>query len=191
MFLKTLAIVGMSLCLQASDEALRDRVAQLVEKLDAPKAEARDAAEKALISLGGRALPLLPEAEKVSGAERKERLEKIRAALLDLQSQSNLDASKVTLKGQGIRLSEAIRQLQAQTGNPITDMREAQGEEVTNPSLDLDIQDKPFFEALDIIANQAEVVVTFFTGDGTIGLVSKPQQQPNAPPKLEGSPKIL
>jgi hypothetical protein len=157
---------------QASDAALRDRVAQLIERLDSEKPETRDAAEKALIGLGARALPVLPEASKVTGKEQKERLVKIRAALQEAAEQGNLGASKVTIQGKGIRLTEAIRQLQGQSGNSITDLREQLGSEVTNPSLDLDIVDKPFFEALDIVAQKAEVVPNFFTGDGSIGLMA-------------------
>ena len=64
---------------QGSDAALRDRVLQLVERLDASKMEARQAAEEALVKLGPRILPLLPEITNATGAERKQRLERIRA----------------------------------------------------------------------------------------------------------------
>jgi len=43
---------------------------------------------------------------------------------------------------------------------------------VTNPALDLDLRDKPFFEALDQVARQAEVSTSFFTGDGSIGITA-------------------
>jgi hypothetical protein len=46
------------------------------------------------------------------------------------------------------------------------------GAEVTNPALDLEIVDRPFFEALDVIAKKAEVTPYFSTGDGTIGLMA-------------------
>jgi hypothetical protein len=82
----------------------------------------------------------------------------------------SFDASKVTIKGQGIRLSEALRALQSQSGNPISDMRELYGQDATNPALDLDIEDRPFFEALDQITRQAGLSPVFYTGDGTIGL---------------------
>src|SRR5205823_14282894 len=84
---------------------------------------------------------------------------------------------RVTLKAKGMRLSEVVQKLQAQTGNAITDLREAEGAEATNPSLDLEIVDKPFLEALDVVCNQAEVTPNFFTGDGTIGLM------PGKPPE--------
>jgi hypothetical protein len=156
---------------QDADAALKDRVAQLVEKLDAPAAEARDAAQAALVKLGPRILSLLPEPAPKDGKNLKERLAKVRAALLEEQDKVNLGASKVTIKGEGIRLSEAIKQLQARTGNPISDLREQAGGEAANPALDLDIADKPFFEALDLLAKKAGVVPNYYTGDGTIGLM--------------------
>ncbi|HEX8204202.1 MAG TPA: hypothetical protein VF590_27235 [Isosphaeraceae bacterium] len=166
---------------QGSDAALRDRVAQLVERLESPKVEARDAAEAALIGLGARALPLLPESAKPGDADRNARLERIRAALGEAQDQANFAATTVTIRGRGIRLSEAIKQLQARTGNPITDLREQFGAEVTNPALDLEIVDRPFFEALDEVARKAGVTLNFFTGDGSIGLMAGPGE--GAPPE--------
>lgn len=159
---------------QTSDAALRDRVLQLVDRLGAPKIEARKAAEEALIKLGPRILPLLPEAGKAKKDERSEGLERVRAALFEAQNQdpANLGASKVTIKGTGIRLTEVIKALQAQSGNALTDLREQEGAEVTNPALDLEITDKPFLEALDIIARKAELTPNFYTGDGSIGLMA-------------------
>ncbi len=155
---------------QVSDAALRDRVLQLVERLDAPKMEARQAAEEGLIKLGPRILPLLPE--KAAGAERNQRLDRVRAALRDAQDESNLGPSKVTIKGKGLRLTEVVQKLQAQSGNVITDLREQSGAEATNPALDLEVVDKTFFEALDEVAAKAEVTPNFYTGDGSIGLMA-------------------
>ena len=158
---------------QAADAALKDRVAQLVERLEAPKDDARKAAEEALVKLGDRALPLLPDPASVTGDDRKKRLARVRDAIREAaEAATNLAAAKVTLKGKGIRLSEAVLKLQAQSGNAVTDLREAEGAEVTNPSLDLDVEDKPFLEALDVVCQQAEVTPNFYTGDGTIGLMA-------------------
>lgn len=181
---------------QGSDAALRDRVAQLVERLEAPKVEARDTAEAALIGLGARALPLLPEPSKAGDADRNQRLERIRAALRTAQDQANFGASKVTLQGKGLRLSEAIKQLQTQTGNLITDLREQFGADATNPALDLEIVDRPFFEALDEVAQKAGVSLNFFTNDGSIGLMAgggeapapAPAAAPAAPMRLYTGP---
>jgi hypothetical protein len=158
---------------QTSDAALCDRVRQLVEKLDASKMEARQAAEDGLINLGPPALPLLPELPRSASAEQKQRLERVRNALRDAaDSQANLGASKVTIAGKGLRLSEVLQQLQKQSGNLITDLREPEGAEATNPALDLEVRDKPFFDALDEVARKADVVPNSFTGDGSIGLMA-------------------
>jgi hypothetical protein len=156
---------------QATVAALTDRVTQLVEKLDSEKAETRDQAEKSLVKLGARAIPVLPDTSKKLSDRQKAALDRVRAALAEDMEKTKLDASKVTIQATGIRLSEAIKQLQRQTGNPITDLREQAGAEATNPSLDLDIVDKPFFEALDLIAEKGGVSLNFYTADGTIGLM--------------------
>src|SRR3954470_3040085 len=87
---------------QGSDAALRDRVLQLVERLDAPKMEARQAAEDALVKLGPRILTFLPEPTKATSAERRQRVQRIRVALREAQDEANLGASKVTIQGTGI-----------------------------------------------------------------------------------------
>ena len=161
-----------------ADAALKDRVLQLVERLGADKVEARDTATASLIKLGPKALPLLPDPATVTSAERKERLGRVRAALAEKQAEVNTGASTVTITGKGIRLSEALQQLQKQTGNAITDLREQLGTEVTNPALDVNVRDKPFFEALDHIARLAEVTTNFGTGDGSIGIMAGASMAP-------------
>jgi hypothetical protein len=154
------------------DAALRDRVLQLVDRLDAGTKQSQDAAQASLIKLGPKVLPLLPDAATAKNPERKQRLEKIRATLKDMEPDLTTAASKVTIKGKGIRLSEALQQLQKQSGNAITDLREQLGAEVTNPAIDLDIEGKTFFEALDAITRKGEVTSTYATGDGSIGIMA-------------------
>src|SRR3954447_65540 len=66
-----------------ADAALRDRVLQLVERLNDPKPEARDEAQTRLMKLGAKILPLLPES---AGADRDRnaRLDRIRASLKEV-----------------------------------------------------------------------------------------------------------
>ncbi len=165
-------LIMLILFTQFPDAAMRDRVLQLVEKLEAPKVEARKAAEEALLKLGPRVLPLLPEARSVQGDDRRQRLERVRGELQAALDTLKPEASKVTLKGKGIRLSEALERLQKQSGNAISDLREATGAETTNPALDIEIVDQPFFAALDMVLKQAQVTANYYTGDGTIGLMA-------------------
>ncbi|AMV36724.1 hypothetical protein [Planctomyces sp. SH-PL62] len=156
---------------EASEAALRDRVLQLVERLGADKPEARDAAEAALVKLGARALPLLPDPAGLP-KESADRLARVRESIgKDGPGDDPTKPSRVTLKAKGIRLSDALLQLQKQTGNPITDLREQYGVEATNPSIDLDLDGAPFLEALDEVARRADVGITPYTGDGSIGIM--------------------
>ena len=84
------------------------------------------------------------------------------------------------------RLSEVVQKLQAMSGNPLSDLREAEGAEAGNPSLDLDIENKPFLEALDIVAKKGGFTPSFYTGDGTIGLMPGPMAD-NATPDVNKS----
>jgi hypothetical protein len=156
---------------RVQDEALRDRVGGLLERLLGDDAAARDSAEDALRKLGPRVLPLLPDTATAKDADRKARLERLRADLSEADEKAGLEPARVTIEGEGLRLTEVLRQLQSQTGNRITDLREAYGAEATNPALDLAVKDRPFFEALDEIAKKAGVAVGFFTGDGSVGLM--------------------
>lgn len=173
---------------QVSDSAFKDRVAQLVERLEATKVEARAAAEKSLVDLGARVLPLLPASVDKKKLDLAERVERVRKVLQEKEENINLGASKVTIQGEAIRLTEAIKALQAQSGNVITDLREANGTEATNPALALDIQDKPFFEALDVVAEKAGVTFTPYTNDGTLGIMAGAME---AQPGMPAMPKPL
>jgi hypothetical protein len=174
------------------DAALRDRVLQLVDRLDSGTKQAQDAAQASLIKLGPKVLPLLPDAATAKTPERKQRLEKIRATLKEMEPDVTTAASKVTIKAKGIRLSEALQQLQKQTGNAITDLREQLGAEVTNPAIDLDVQGKSFFEALDLIMRQGEVTSTYATGDGSIGIMAGAAMDapPGSPAPKKAEPKL-
>ncbi len=171
---------------EASDAALRDRVVQLLERLGSDKAETRDAAMASLTKLGPRILPLLPDSATLPAGERKDRIEKLREALRKAEDEINPGASRVTIEGKGIRLSEALQQIQKQTRNPITDMREQFGADVTNPAFDLKIRDKPFFEALAEVTKLADVDMEFTSGDGSIGIKPAMTATTNdkAPPPL-------
>ena len=70
-----LPVLGANGQSEATDAALRDRVLQLVERLDAPKPEARDAAMASLTKLGPKILPILPDTSKLPAGDRKDRIE--------------------------------------------------------------------------------------------------------------------
>ena len=169
-----IAAVGFSGSAWGQDEisaALRDRVAQLVERLGDEDEAERQRAEEALVALGPKVLSLLETPEGSEG-DVEERLGRIRAAIEEAGPEANLGASRITMDARGVRLSEVLRELQRQSGNRLTDLREIYGQDASNPALDLEIVDLPFLEALDRVAEDAGLSPVFFTGDGTIGLLA-------------------
>jgi hypothetical protein len=172
----SLVVLGAFAAQGASQEvsaALRDRVAQLVEQLEEEGAEARDSAEQALTKLGARILPLLPDPAEIEDEDLRDRITRLRSALDESGTENPSEATRITIQGDGIRLSEVLRELQRQSGNRISDLRELYGQDATNPALDLQIEDLPFLEAFDLIAEEAGLEPIFYTGDGTIGLLTR------------------
>ena len=155
---------------QSSDGALKDRVGQLLERLESKTEQKANEAEQALIELGPKVLPLLPEDKK--SPDRDKRIDRIREKLREAQDAAAITASVITLKRQGMRLSEALREFQKQSGNAISDIRDQDGGEPENPTISLDLSNKPFLEALDVISEHADVQFNFYTGDGTVGLMA-------------------
>lgn len=155
----------------AVDAAVRDRVAQLLERLSSPEPRVRETAADALLKLGPRILSLLPDSIGAEDSPQGKELNRVRSALREMEEQSLVQPSKISIQASGIRLSEAIRQIERQSGNPITDLREQLGDEVRNPSFDLNLQGVTFFEALDAVSRLGDVSYTAFTGDGSIGII--------------------
>ncbi|MCY2934230.1 MAG: hypothetical protein NT172_08715, partial [Planctomycetota bacterium] len=92
-----------------SQDALKDRVIQLIEKLDASDNQQAKSAEDALIKLGTKILPHLPESSgKPESANRDIRLKRIRTTL-EAGPKTNPEASIVTIQGDSIRLSDALK----------------------------------------------------------------------------------
>jgi len=167
-------------------DALKDRVGQLLEKLGSSDDSQAKSAEDSLIRLGAKILPILPEpVGKPESAGRDARLKKIRAAL-DGATKTSPEASKVTIQGSSIRLTDALKSLQQQSGNTIVDLREQNGQETGNPTLKLDLKNAPFFVALDDIAKKAGLALNFYTAENAIGLLNSAETQ-NAPAGQAGA----
>lgn len=155
-----------------AQDALVDRVAQLLEKLDSSEVKDVESAEQALLRLGPRILPLLPKSESGEAISGKGERLKALIKILNERQMQNLSASTVTIKGRSIRLTEALKELQQQSGNTVVDLREQLGQESTNPSMDLEIENQSFFKALDTITKKAALEQSYYTAENAIGLMN-------------------
>ncbi len=87
---------------------------------------------------------------------------------------AGITASAVSLKRSSITLLDALKEVEKQTGNAIEDWRPRRGQLVTNPTLALDFERVPFWQALDAIARKADVNIYPYTGTGAIGILKGP-----------------
>jgi hypothetical protein len=155
----------------ASDAPVAQQVQQLVRQLDVDSRESRELAEKKLLDLGPTALPHLPspDAKDVS-AEQRQRLRRILPGLWKKKLEQEVAGSRVTLGPGKMTLAEAVASLRKQSGNAVTDMREQLNEDVLNPTLELNLKNVPFWQAIDQVARDGGLSLYFETEDRSLGL---------------------
>lgn len=150
-------IYGQSSRAGSSDAAeILDDVRPLLRQLEANSLEERDAAEKKLVELGVGILPHLPPVTSRTSGEMKIRLQRIRQSLQQTDAEAFFESSTVTLKGK-FTLDEVFSEILDQTGNEI----EIQGEGEST-SIELECEDIEFWEAIDQIAQQANLRIASF-----------------------------
>jgi hypothetical protein len=160
---------------EPQDAALAGQVETLVRRLDALTLTERDAAERELLELGARVLPLLPAIDDRVSAEAAKRVTRLRSELLRAQAAAAAEPSLVTLKGRDLPLEKVLESIREQTGNEVVDHRAAFGQAADAVRLDVDFDKRPFWPALDSLLDQAGLTVYGFTGQRGVFLVSQPQ----------------
>ena len=160
-------LVGLLLISVASADIVRE-VRTLARDLDATEAAKRDQAEKKLLEIGPVALPHLPKPRSRMSREMILRLNRVRAELERRQAEAATEARTVSLTGK-MKLSAALRAIEAQTGNKIIDYREEFDQPITDPEMDLSLKDVSFWQAIDTIVAQASLAVYPYaqTDDGS------------------------
>src|SRR5437016_3047417 len=93
----------------AGDEA-KAKVLALVRQLDHDELAKREAAEKALIAMGPDAAPLLPTLSPQTSAEVRNRVNRVRNALVKAEVEAATRPSLVTLSGE-MPVSEALAEV--------------------------------------------------------------------------------
>ena len=159
---------------------LVDQVARLVRQLDDRALSKRDGAEQELLELGDAVLPLLPEIDDDTPAEVALRVQRVQQNLLEAQAAAAAEPTLVTLKGKQMPLEDVLAAMSEQTGNPISDYREALGGANSEIKLDVDVDKEPFWQALDGVLDQAGLTLYAYTGERGAFVVNPP---PGAGPR--------
>ncbi|MCX7427312.1 MAG: hypothetical protein NTW96_16995 [Planctomycetia bacterium] len=157
-------------------------VRRLVRQLDAPQLAQRDAAEQELIKLGQDVLDLLPTTTSGTSAEVQQRLARVRHKFEQMAAESAAEPSRVTLRGDPIKLSKCLEEISRQTGNRIVDFREKFNQEKTDPDVKVNFEKTPFWKALDDVLGQAKLTVYPFGAERAVCVVGRPETTaPTAP----------
>ncbi len=158
-------------------EELKSDVRRLVRQLDAAQLAQREAAEVELLKRGPAILDLLPQPSDRQSAEVRQRLGRIRQKLQQQAADAAAQSSTITLHADAMPLKKILAEFQRQSGNTIVDQRGKRGDgepEVPSPMLKVNFDKTPFWQALDQLADQAELGVSPFTEKAAISLTTLP-----------------
>lgn len=141
-----------------------DAVLSWVRQLEDRQAAKRDEAERELMNAGPQILQHLPAITDRTNAEMKQRLVRIRDVLEAEQAAELTKATYVTLQGD-MTLHEALKSIEKQTGNVVIDFRQRFNQPADDRKLALDIDNQPFWNAFDELADEAGVAIYSFVGE--------------------------
>jgi len=162
-------------------EQLKAKVAALVRQLDSDEIAKRDAAEKELIALGPEVIPQLPGITQRTPGEVRIRLGRVRNALSKVEVELATRPSQVTLSGE-MPVSKAFAEITRQTGNKLVDYRERFNQEVSDPTIKVELDKVPFWQALDTVLDAAKL--TLYNFDEDQAALAYTSRGSDAPPRM-------
>ncbi|MEK6233860.1 MAG: hypothetical protein N2C14_04030, partial [Planctomycetales bacterium] len=177
LIIAALLFAGCALGAQAQElsaEQLESNARRLVRQLDDDLAGRREQAREKLLELGPPGLKWLPLPHPTKySAEVNKHLREIRNILQRRDAESSSEESTVTLSTKA-KLSELLAQIEKQTGNKLTDVREQFGQQPTDPEIEVSFDKTPFWEAIDDVLDKAGMSVYPYVEDSTLGLQNRP-----------------
>jgi len=95
---------------------------------------------------------------------------------------TKIRGSRVTLKGE-MSLSDALAELYEQTDNRLVDYRGRLDQTRTDPTIELDLDDVPYWAAVETILEEAKLTLYAYTNiPNTLGLAERPPEVLGNPP---------
>ena len=159
-----------------TEAELAAKVKLLVRQLEDNAQAKREAAEKELVALGPDVLPLLPTVTARMPAETKNRLGRVRGALMKIAIEATTKTALVTLSGE-MPVSQAIAELSKQSGNSLVDYRERMNQEERDPMIKVDLKEAPFWLALDTVLDAASLSIYNYDEEkGALAFVARGEE---------------
>jgi hypothetical protein len=163
-----------------ADRQLARQLSRLVQQLNDDRAAERDAAEAKLLELAGsttaetdRFLELLPEENDQMPLAVRDRLSRIRQQVEERVAKAAVEGTKVTLSAKQMPLTEAFAAIEQQTGNRFIDNRDPDPGRGPQDSITIDLQNEPFWPAVDQILDQAKLGIYAYGGEDALSIVSR------------------
>ena len=103
---------------------------------------------------------------------RRDALRRVIKALLAARAEAGVTASNVTLHGR-MKLSQALAEIQKQTGNNIAPVPQPAGVPPIDPEIKADFDKSPFWIALDQVLDQAELSIYPYGQPGALQIVPR------------------
>ena len=169
------AVTGRAIPADDTPPALKAKVKLLVAQLDDADQGKRAAAAQELVQMGPDILPLLTAPDQKLNATQNEAVADLVKKLRARQGDNPITGKLVTIQD-SLALDKALAELGRQTGNTVEDRREKKD----NSRLGLDINKLPFWQALELIARDADARIDFYQKDGVLALVDGPYREPTA-----------
>ena len=169
------------------EDNLASEVAELIPDLAADDAATRNAARQKLLALGGttatagqRLLDELPKPTDQMPAAVREALTQIRKLTADRLAKLATNESRVTLDVVQAPLEDILAEIEKQTGNRLVDLRKQFGQKADGRLITIDFDNAPFWEAMDLLLDEAGLGVYSYSGESALGLVGR---QPGVSPR--------
>jgi hypothetical protein len=165
-----------------ADQELTREISRLVQQLNDDRVAERDAAETKLFELVGataaetdRFLELLPEDSDQMPLAVRERLSRLRQQVEDRVAKAAVEGTTITLAAKEMPLAEVFTAIEKQTGNRLIDNRQqdADDPDAAQKSITIDLENEPFWPALDQILDQATVGIYSYGGEDALSIVSR------------------
>ncbi|MEM6329209.1 MAG: hypothetical protein AAF790_03055 [Planctomycetota bacterium] len=166
---------------------LAEEASRLVTQLGADTAAARDAARQSLMALAGkttasgeRLLAALPVPVEQMPAAVRTALAGVRREVAERLAELASAASRVSLDVVAAPLEEVLAEIERQTGNKLKDLREQFGQQAPDRPVTIEIDDAPFWEAVDQVLDEAGLGVYAYAGERAVALIAR---EPGATPR--------
>lgn len=164
----------------AEDEEQRREINRFVQQLNDDSAAERDAAEAKLLELAGtttvatdKFLELLPQDNDQMPLAVRERLSRIRQQVEERVAKSAVEATTVTLSAKEMPLREVFAEIEKQTGNKLADNREQNDDAGSAAEITIELNEEPFWPALDQILDKATLGVYAYGGEDALSIVNR------------------